>query len=653
LFLSVGSLNQQEANFDEIRCERREAASNSATGSLFKGERNRDFRGKLEFAGKTLAEISKSAPISSKGGSGGSVIKAMTRPPSGCVKWGVVTTIFEPTDAVRAVASLDGWCLVVVADNKTPADYMSDDGLKGRDNVIFLSASTQRDIIEIASAGGAGGHDFSMFAGAVPWNHFARKNIGYLYAIYNEAEVIFDFDDDNVLLAGSGGTKYLSPLPEEIESYFDLQSPPLAFNPYPLMQPSEDGTWPRGFPLEKLKEETPQLKEVTSQLKAEQVAVIQSLANNDPDVDAIYRLTRSIPFSFKRSDEGGNTFLVPPGTYTPYNAQATVHHAKSLFATLLPASVLGRVSDIWRGYFAERLFQDAGLSVAFVPTRVVQFRNAHNYLGDMDAESDLYFKTGKVLEFLDAWRDKRDSPTLAGRMEMLWVELYERDYIEIEDVVVLQLWLRALIACGYEFPGVQDNSALQPPTTSPVLPPAESVASPASMASAESADTPVTSSTAPPSSRKLKDNELFPEWQPPEEGYCYRQGNDWSACAGDHMLYPPTSATVLLKRADERKMCLHEALCWKQLPDWRTVDPPAWTCPHARSRRIYDMSFHNVVMADQSTFVEKSLNKFSGTDHKVFLCNCKNGKSAISNYHYPFNICPGVQGTECTKTKPR
>lgn len=120
----------------------------------------------------------------------------------------------------------------------------------------------------------------------------------------------------------------------------------------------------------------------------------------------------------------------------------------------------------------------------------------------------------------------------------------------------------------------------------------------------------------------------------------------------DHMLYPPTSATVLLKRADERKMCLHEALCWKQLPDWRTVDPPAWTCPHARSRRIYDMSFHNVVMADQSTFVEKSLNKFSGTDHKVFLCNCKNGKSAISNYHYPFNICPGVQGTECTKTKP-
>jgi len=38
-------------------------------------------------------------------------------------------------------------------------------------------------------------------------------------------------------------------------------------------------------------------------MKTGQVAVIQSLANNDPDVDAIYRLTPSIPFSFKSSDK--------------------------------------------------------------------------------------------------------------------------------------------------------------------------------------------------------------------------------------------------------------------------------------------------------------------------------------------------------------
>ena len=55
------------------------------------------------------------------------------------------------------------------------------------------------------------------------------------------------------------------------------------------------------------------------------------------------------------------------------------------------------MSDIWRSYFAERLFRDLDLRVAFVPPRVAQFRNAHNYLADMDAEHDLYFKTSKLV----------------------------------------------------------------------------------------------------------------------------------------------------------------------------------------------------------------------------------------------------------------
>ena len=37
------------------------------------------------------------------------------------------------------------------------------------------------------------------FAKRLPWNSFGRKNLGYLYAIASGAEVIFDFDDDNLL----------------------------------------------------------------------------------------------------------------------------------------------------------------------------------------------------------------------------------------------------------------------------------------------------------------------------------------------------------------------------------------------------------------------------------------------------------------------
>ena len=35
----------------------------------------------------------------------------------------------------------------------------------------------------------------------IPWNHFGRKNVGFLYAIAHGAHVIYDTDDDNIPLA--------------------------------------------------------------------------------------------------------------------------------------------------------------------------------------------------------------------------------------------------------------------------------------------------------------------------------------------------------------------------------------------------------------------------------------------------------------------
>ncbi len=41
------------------------------------------------------------------------------------------------------------------------------------------------------------------------WNHFGRKNIGFLYAMHNGAEVIYDTDDDNILKVGSEGKPFI------------------------------------------------------------------------------------------------------------------------------------------------------------------------------------------------------------------------------------------------------------------------------------------------------------------------------------------------------------------------------------------------------------------------------------------------------------
>jgi hypothetical protein len=39
-------------------------------------------------------------------------------------------------------------------------------------------------------------------------------------------------------------------------------------------------------------------------------------------------------------------------------------------------------------------------------------------------------------------------------MERLYADLYERSYIELEDVKAVQGWLQALTDVGYEFPAV-------------------------------------------------------------------------------------------------------------------------------------------------------------------------------------------------------
>ena len=77
-------------------------------------------------------------------------------------------------------------------------------------------------------------------------------------------------------------------------------------------------------------------------------------------------------------------------------------------------------------------------------------RSSHNYLADFQAESDLYLKTSKLLQFLDDWESS--AVTLPERIYSLWIGLYEHDYIGITDVYAVKEWLITLSDIGYKFP---------------------------------------------------------------------------------------------------------------------------------------------------------------------------------------------------------
>lgn len=445
----------------------REQNSSATSGRVFSGDVTRSFPSqRLRFS--AIAKVHRSQQGLNVDGV--AQRRFMEANPSGCKspQWAVVTTIFEPTDAIRKVGLLDGWCLVIIADEKTRDEpYLSNVIESGR--VIYLSVAQQRAMANSPTLYPA----VREFVVAMPWNHFARKNIGYLFAIGQGARLVFDFDDDNELkaptplpCAGQGKctslsvnlpSAYLLPQNEicDIQNANDAN----VFNPYPTMGASVIPAWPRGFPLERIKSrcagsDARAPAQSTQTISLMRVGTIQLLADNDPDVDAIFRLTQRLPVTFRSSIEQRSSLVLPSGTYAPTNAQATIHTYDALWSTLLPVTVHGRVADIWRGYVAQRVFHDLGLSVVFAAPRINQTRNAHNYLADMSAEQDLYLKSGALLRTLASERWKDSSTTLPSRLEQLAVALYEREFIAYEDVRCMQKWIAALLEIGYKFPTI-------------------------------------------------------------------------------------------------------------------------------------------------------------------------------------------------------
>lgn len=148
-------------------------------------------------------------------------------------------------------------------------------------------------------------------------------------------QVIYDVDDDNALTTPAEGVPHAdSPFAPASTRTFAVGPEAIAHNPYGCFG-GPANVWPRGFPLDAVNDDDSTRCDVVAvsesdgvEGKARPLGVVQALANHDPDVDAIYRLTfppGGLPFSFEGSTEppAGDSSLkvVPPAAFTPYNAQ--------------------------------------------------------------------------------------------------------------------------------------------------------------------------------------------------------------------------------------------------------------------------------------------------------------------------------------------
>jgi hypothetical protein len=340
-------------------------------------------------------------------------------------QWAVVTTIFNVTPVVEALDAMQDWCLVVVADKKSKAS--AKEYFPALKRLIYLRPDDQ-ELLEFRTIK------------HTPWNHFSRKNIGFLYAMRAGAEVILDVDDDNDLVE-----KTIPMTSIHGSNNVRLVRSPGPINVYQFFEPSMF-IWPRGFPLHAIQQSKPEVANET--VDADSVVVLQHLANFNPDVDAIWRLTTPGSTLFK---QGLDPVVLGSGAWAPFNAQATTWRKGSFRAMRLPNTVHGRVSDIWRSYMAQPLFWSENQSIAFVEPRfAVPSRNEHNLEGDFDKELPLYRQGRALMEHLTNASSK--ALVLGSRpLEQLfnmYVDLYEHEILQVDDVVGIKAWIEDLLEIG-------------------------------------------------------------------------------------------------------------------------------------------------------------------------------------------------------------
>jgi hypothetical protein len=316
----------------------------------------------------------------------------------------VITSIYQPTQAVKSFAQMNDYDLIVVGDKKTPENWYSE-------NTTYLSVKDQKKL------------NFNLVK-ELPYNHYSRKMIGYLKAIENQSDVIIDTDDDNIPKENWGFPSF--------NGNFDCINKDQGFiNIYQLF--SDQKIWPRGLPLNLINKKYEFDKLISSQEC--KIGIWQGLADEDPDVDAIYRLTSDTPCYFDKRDP----IVLSNGTVSPFNTQNTIIK-KELFPLLyLPTYVTFRYTDILRGLVAQPIMWLYDFHLGFTDATVIQKRNPHDYMKDFTSEIPMYETCQKVVDIVSSSISKNND--LSNNLYLAYQTLMRESIIKDKELITLEVWL--------------------------------------------------------------------------------------------------------------------------------------------------------------------------------------------------------------------
>ena len=320
----------------------------------------------------------------------------------------IITTINKPTEAILKHINNHNYDTIIVGDKKTPDDYFN---LR----CIYLDIQQQYKL-------------FPELSTAIPFNHYCRKNLGYLYAIKKGYQIIYETDDDNIPYEQFD--QVLKKENKEIISQEDN----IWINIFKYFT-NNAYIWPRGFPLSLIKNK-PKFRID----KCEKIpSIINGLVENDPDVDACFRLICNHQESIKW--EKNKYILIDNKNMCVFNTQNTFWLNSELFISMIiPCSVSFRYCDILRGIISNVILKKTDNYMMYTSPNVIQNRNEHNLIDDFKSEIEMYIHNEKILEFID---NKTDNiVNVKDLLKIIYNNLLINKVITEKDIEILNIWFK-------------------------------------------------------------------------------------------------------------------------------------------------------------------------------------------------------------------
>lgn len=275
-----------------------------------------------------------------------------------------------------------------------------------------------------------------------PVDTYTRKLTGYLIAIAGGADFIRETDDDNTPY-----DNFFEPIPSKIDvRQFTAAHPWInicsAF--------TRRHVWPRGFPLDQIHNPLTRSFEWESELLTlpSTHLVLQALADGDPDVDAVYRLSAAdtSDITFDQADP----ILIPHNTWVPFNSQATTWPRRLFPLLYLPSTCSFRMTDIWRSFVAQRLMRALDSHLVYISPTVHQTRNDHDLMRDFTDEIKGYTGYHKLTYLLESLDLLTGEGNIGENLRCIYRAMADSGFVDSTEMSLLEAWLSDLADSGIE-----------------------------------------------------------------------------------------------------------------------------------------------------------------------------------------------------------